>query len=205
MNPSVVKINYQKAQAQDCDTIATFIYKSSQELSDHFYGEKQALDFLKYCFKDKGGFFGSDNQIVGKVSDDIVLSFTTYSTSDCFKLFMQSLAQVFCFFKIKAVLIILKLLFLAYLFPSPPKNSRFLANLYVAEKYRRRGFAFEVLVHLNKMAKKNQENSLILDVFTNNEAAKKLYELSGFKIIQSKSYRGKLIIDGSLRMEKNIL
>ena len=72
----------------------------------------------------------------------------------------------------------------------------FLADLYVYESERRKGYAFEAINEMNRIAKKDDCLSSVLFAWNHNPSGLKLYEKCGYKV----SRRG----DGGVFMIKTI-
>gem|GEM_PF-4920887 len=149
--------------------------------------EANTLAYIRYAFAQGGGFLSyhlhSVARLVGQEgeADKIVGIAAFYTGRQLWRLSLSEILSIARFFGvIRAPGIAKRALQVGEIVSSPQVNEGYIANFAVAPAFRRMGIGRALTVFLLEQARKQERDSLLLDVVTNNKAAFSLYEGLGF-------------------------
>jgi ribosomal protein S18 acetylase RimI-like enzyme len=167
--------------------VAELIYETDHDIFNFFYHNKsKTAEILEKLIVMGGNNLGHENICV-VTQDDSVIGVLLYSMGDhhAFHELMFHFKNLSFIDALKFSLIDLKdNMVLAHL----DEGDFYLAGVAVDEDFRGQGIGSLILDHGIGMAKKRGFRRVVLDVALDNPGAKRLYEKTGFRVFNERSY-----------------
>lgn len=176
------KIKFRPCIPSDVDLAVPLIYSSGPDSFNYVFsnGKLNALDFLKFAFKTKGGEFSFDNHIAMLLDGELIGIGSSFSGSKATSFTINDSLKIMKLYKIGAIKIMIRGLRVEQIIKLPKKQEMALAHIAVSEKQRSKGFGQKLMEHLMVSTKLMEGEYFVLDVSANNPRAKALYTQLGF-------------------------
>ncbi len=181
------------AGSADADAAAPLILASGPAAYDYVFSlpGRPALEFLRFAFRDGGGFAGYRNHHVAVDGERVVGTGAFYGLESHHRMAREALTQSTRHYgMIGAVRIVRQSMPVSAMMPPPSEDAIYVANLAVHESVRGRGWGAQLLAVARELAEREGKSALELDVSVRNPRAQALYERTGFLVVAERPFRG---------------
>lgn len=201
-----MNLHIRPARAADCDQAVPLMYSAGPEGFEFVFrqGRRQAKEFLAYAFARGDGLFGHDNHRVVECDGRVIGIGAFYSGIEYQRLSQATLRQILSFYGLSCPSVLWRATRSTRWMPPPGRQTLYVANLGVDPHSRNRGIGSHLLNEQLGHARRLRKRKFALDVATTNQAAQRLYERLGLRVVRehdSHAARNGIVVPATRRME----
>lgn len=183
-------LSLRPASPSDAAAIAPLVYSSGPAAFDYVFSHgtnSSALAFLEQSLREPGGEFGYANHIVAELDGKVAGVAASFSGDSALRYMLVALRQILGNYgPIRGTGVIRRGLQVESVIQPPTGAMHYIAHVGVAAESRRNGIGRKMVEHLLEEGKRLNRATAVLDVASENEPARKLYERLGFSTIEER-------------------